>query len=204
MSTNDLLEVGQRQAMVALGTNIFLRIEPTIDQLRNELTTRLPDQDAKDSVQDSFEMLKATANNLMSDDLYIRKENPNKFKEYVEGLKNILKMIYSGIPVPPNPGADLPDHIDFLKGNFIHTLENERRRITRNPNYIITETYCSITKFVRYLRNVEEHQNKPVDCLTGKRSYGNLYTLVSAFILVTYAYKEILEIWLETIKMRTP
>lgn len=191
MSSPNLHEISQRQGMIALGTNIYIRSESVIEQLKSDLLSILSTTEQRDAVENSFAKLRAIASSLMGDEDYIRNENPFTFKDYLEDLKNVLKIIFLGIP-PNQTAENQPDNIDYLRRNFFEALQRTRGRL-------ILQTYVPITQVVRFLRNMEEHSSKPIDHITGQRSHGNLYTLTSVFILVTYAYKEILQCWLKTL-----
>lgn len=190
-------EITQRQGMIALGTSIYLRLEGNIEQLKDSLLANLTNNDEKEAIINSFEKLRAIAQTLRGDESYIKSEKPFIFKDYLEDLKNVLKIVYLGIRQGRRTEGNPPDHIDYHKKAFFEALE--RIRGSR-----ILCSYTPITQVVRFLRNMEEHADKPIDDITGKKSYGNLYTLVSVFILVTYAYREILQVWLDTIKQVRP
>lgn len=190
-------EITQRQGMIALGTSIYLRLEGNIEQLKDSLLANLTNDDEKEAIINSFEKLRAITQTLRGDESYIKSENPFTFKDYLEDLKNVLKIVYLGIRPKRRTEGNPLDHIDYHKKAFFEVLERIRGRK-------ILSSYTSITQVVRFLRNMEEHADKPIDDITGKKSYGNLYTLVSILILVTYAYKEILQVWLDTIKQVRP
>jgi hypothetical protein len=191
-------ETIQRQGMITLGTSVWFRSEQIIDRLRQELIAELNDQEQKDAVANSYERLSGIAHSLLSDTNYMRTENPFTFKDYMEDLKNVLKMVYECVPLRPGADEDAPDNIDFLKRNFYDSIS------AMCGFRFIPQVYVPITQVVRFLRNVEEHGEKPVDHITGKRSYGNLYVLMSIFVLITYAYKEVLQTWLEALQRTRP
>ncbi len=196
MSNPNEFEFSHRHTMVSLGIDVWFRSEPLIEKLVCDLTAKLADHEQQDAVVTSFEKMRGIARSLMDDIDYIKKENAATFKDYIEDLKNVLKIVYGCVPLLPDAPLDPPDDINFLRWNFFETLQRQRRQG-------ITQVYVPITQLVRFLRNVEEHadKDKPTDHITGKKSYGNLYTLVSTFILTTYAYKEILGAWAETLRI---
>jgi hypothetical protein len=185
-------ETIQRQGMITLGTSVWFRSERVVDRLKEELIAELSNPEQKDAVKNSFDKLGGIAHSLLSDTNYMKIENPFTFKDYMEDLKNVLKILYECVPLMPGADEDAPDNIDFLKKNFYNSLQ-------AMCGYT-TQVYVPITQVVRFLRNVEEHAEKPVDHITGKKSYGNLYVLMSIFVLVTYAYKEILQAWLGALR----
>lgn len=185
-------ETIQRQGMITLGTSVWFRSERVVDRLKEELIAELSNPEQKDAVKNSFDKLGGIAHSLLSDTNYMKVENPFTFKDYMEDLKNVLKILYECVPLMPGADEDAPDNIDSLKKNFYNSLQ---AMCGYTP-----QVYVPITQVVRFLRNVEEHAEKPVDHITGKKSYGNLYVLMSIFVLVTYAYKEILQAWLGALR----
>lgn len=185
-------ETIQRQGMITLGTSVWFRSERVVDRLKEELIAELSNPEQKDAVKNSFDKLGGIVHSLLSDTNYMKVENPFTFKDYMEDLKNVLKILYECVPLMPGADEDAPDNIDFLKKNFYNSLQ---AMCGYTP-----QVYVPITQVVRFLRNVEEHAEKPVDHITGKKSYGNLYVLMSIFVLVTYAYKEILQAWLGALR----
>lgn len=205
-------EIVQRQGIISLGTNVWFRSETLIRDLKGKLVAELENQDQKEAVENSFEKMQAIAHSLLSDTKYLKCEYPDLYRDYLEDLKNVLKMIYKSVPFTPRALAsvreragsrraheqseeDPPDDIDFLKWNFyLYLMAKTDRRIRQK--------YVPITQVVRFLRNVEEHADQRIDQdhITGKKSYGNVYVLMSVFILTVYAYIEILQTWLKVLQ----
>lgn len=175
--------------MISLGTMIFFTSEESIRALMHKLVEQLDDEQQQNAVKYSFEKLRAISRSLQADVDYMQEENPIFFKDYMEDMKNVLKIIFQAFP----PGPRCRDNIDSLRKNFFDTLAR------MSGEDVIFQKYASISSVIRFVRNMEEHANKPTDHITGKRSYGNLFTLVSILVLLTYAYKEILEAWLESV-----
>lgn len=199
-------EISQRQGIISLGTSVWFRSETLVRDLKANLVARLENQDQREAVENSFEKMQAIAHSLLSDAKYLKCEYPYIYKEYLEDLKNVLKMIFKSVPFTSRAiassrrtseqfGEDPPDNIDFLKWNFYLYIEEKTGRFIR-------QKYVPITQVVRFLRNVEEHADQRVDQdhITGKKSYGNVYVLVSVFVLIVYAYIEILQTWLRTLQ----
>jgi len=134
--------------MISLGTDVWFRSEQTIEKLKDDLISKLHDQDQKDAVTTSFEKMKGIARSLMDDIDYTKRENTATFKDYMEDMKNVLKILYGCVPLLPDAPPNPPDDIDFLKRNFYFTLE-------RQSGKYITQVYVPITQLVREAKCTE-------------------------------------------------
>jgi hypothetical protein len=125
---------------------------------------------------------------------YHNEEDPVLFKRAIEELKDVFKHLLEAYMLERSLQLS-GDNIDVLRDEFYKDIEH-RRGISR-PNFL-SQAYPPITSLVRLVRNCHHAAIGKVDHITGKRGFGNVYTLCSAFILSIYAYIEILEIWEET------
>ena len=89
--------------------------------------------------------------------------------------------------------------IDDLAAQFYDTIAWMRGL---GPRKFVSQAYPSITLLIRMVRNCQEHvRKKPVDHITHKNSFGNVYTISSIMILAIYAYLEILQVWTYTLNL---
>lgn len=162
------------------------RIKRLIDDLKRRIRT-----DQGEHLQESFELLQdRVTNDLLFDPRYHRDEDPQKFLQLIDCLDDVFK--------------DLLDA--FEESKSVHSIVAHSRSFFREvarrkglaPDDYVNEGYSRIISVIHFVRNLQKHERpRPLDHLTGKHTFGNVFTLVSILILAIYAYIEILEYWLE-------
>lgn len=188
-----------RNAMIFVADNVWEESLQTVTDLLEKVDALA--RQSNDKLRDSFEALK-DVHESMKDDSYVKQEDHILFKDLALKMEDVFKFLLqayfveNSIQLKDNLGRAIQlssAKIDHLNRDF--SIDISRRR--KLP--YVPQAYPPITLLIRFLRNCEEHEtNKPIDHITGKHSFGNVYTLCSLFILSIYAYKEILESWLET------
>lgn len=119
-------------------------------------------------------------------------EDPDTFKQKIDSLQDVFNRLFCTF-FHKNE-LDIP--IDKLCKLFFEEIDI----IKKSPEKQVTlQGYPPITQVIRFIRNLQKHNVRPLDHITGKHTYGNVYTLVSILILSIYGYIEILENWLEVI-----
>jgi len=131
---------------------------------------------------------------LTTSEEYREEEDPLLFKRSIEELKDVFKHLFEAYLLQRSISMT-SDNIDTLRDRFYKDMEH-RRGIT--PPKFISQAYPPITSLVRLVRNCHHEALGTVDHVTGKRGFGNVYTLCSTLTLAIYAYIEILETWEET------
>lgn len=177
-----------RRIMVTNVSNIWDLCRTEIDQLRQQLYPAISVQERED-IEQSCKALAQVVASLQSQE-YILSEQPDVHKQLVFRLNDTFKSLLLAYIIPRGISYS-SDNIEELTKKFYSSTE---RRIRRRRLCI----YPGITKLIRLIRNHEEHDraNRPQDLVTGKRSFGNLYTLVGISILSMYAFIEILKCWI--------
>jgi hypothetical protein len=147
-------------------------------------------ENARDYLGQSYTALKQVVAGLNADD-YIFSEKPAVFEQLIKRLNDSIKKILLAYIIP-NGITCRHDNVEDLSDAFFRAIERRlhKRRLCN---------YSSVTKLVRFVRNHEEHdhRNKPKDIISGKNSFGNVYTLSSIIVLSFFAYIEILRFWVE-------
>lgn len=123
---------------------------------------------------------------------FFRCTNYLKYQKLRSSRRNLITI--------PNALDDIFNHnLDEDGWNKLRRIESDLRR----SKDFIAQSYSTITRALLFLSNLERHTRsrphrpRPTDWITRKKSFGNLHTITSLFILSTYAYLEILKIWLE-------
>src|SRR6266516_2374352 len=195
---------GVRNSMAYVIDNFWPGMLDKIVGLRDSLSLML-NANAREKLADSFDTLQSIYVSIIDED-YVAAEDRILFKEQAMRMEDVFKrliqgyMLQNGIVITNRSGSsDSDPGIDRMNVVFHESLRNRQNPV----GAFIPQIYPAITLLIRFLRNREEHeQNKPRDHITGNRSFGNLYTLCSLFMLATYAYVEILEKWLAVEQIR--
>jgi hypothetical protein len=184
--------------MIFIADNVWSLSLTTLDGLLKDVDTLLQDPKARAKMNDSFETLKDIHEALRDED-YVKEEDHILFKDLAIKMEDVFKhplhayMIENSVKLIDDKGKTVSLNaasIDLLNFTFAGHISQNRK------NRRLHQVYPAVTILVRYLRNCEEHEtNKPEDHITGKNSFGNVYTLCSVFIITVYAYKEILQSW---------
>jgi hypothetical protein len=137
----------------------------------------------------SFSKLKQIVMSINED--YVNEENPEIFEDSIQSLNKSFKKLCCAYLIP-NGIAGTPDNVEDLTTAFFTQIQH---RLHRDKLC----NYGGIVKLVRFVRNSVEHEeaNKPVDLITKKNSYGNIFTLTSILVLSLHAQMEMLNFWLE-------
>ena len=188
-----------RTAMLFAADNVWEESLETMTGLLERLYSIIRIRQAGEKVHDSFETL-TSIHEAMRDEKYTRKEDHILFKDLAIKLEDVFKHLLQAYAIEYSlvltdrygNRIGLSDAtVDYLSMCFVTSVYGR----PSPPPY--PRVYPAITLLIRFLRNSEEHEtNKPVDHITGKHSFGNVYTLCSLFIVTIYAYKEILEKWI--------
>ena len=178
-----------RRMAVTNVSNIWDLCRDEIERLKETLYPKIGEQ-AKEYMEQSYNGLAQVIASLNAGD-YIIAEQPDVFKQLITRLNGSFKSLLLAYIIP-NSIRYGSDNIENLTEAFYRAIETKlhRRRLCN---------YAGVTKLINFVRNHEEHdhQNRPEDLVTGKRSFGNLYTIASILILSLYAYIEILRFWVE-------
>jgi hypothetical protein len=173
--------------------------EKHINSLLVELSGTLQESESKSRLQESYQVLKKVVETIAYDEEYSKEENPHTFKELIENLEDAFKYAFDSFMIEYRISASGDAPISSLNGIF-YTQLARRRRLPAN-DYVL-QAYPPITLLIRMLRNCQKHEtHRPIDHITKKKSFGNLYTISSVIILAIYAYLEILQAWSDTIKI---
>lgn len=177
-----------RGIMVTNISNIWILCKPEIDRLRQQLYPAIGIQEREDITQACQALGQVIAS--LKSEKYILSEQPDVHKQLVSRLNDAFKSLLLAYIIPRGIRYS-NDNVEELTKKFYDSIEG---RIRRRRLCI----YPGVTKLIRLIRNHEEHDraNRPQDLVTGKRSFGNLYTLVSISILSMYAFVEILKCWI--------
>ena len=188
-----------RNAMVFVASNVWEESLERTTSLLERLNSHIRVPEAGEKVHDSFETLKSI-HEALRDEKYIKIEDHILFKDLAIKLEDVFKHLLQAYAIEHslvltdrngNRIALSEAKVDYLTMCFVKSVSERSTPTTYH------RIYPAITLLIRYLRNSEEHEtSKPVDHITGKHSYGNVYTLCSLFIVTIYAYKEILEKWI--------
>lgn len=177
------------------------QIRELLDKIHPSLA---PDNQAR--LNDSFNVLRGIGESL-SDPAYARAEDHLFFTEVTLKVPNVYKYLlrsymneYS-ITITRKRRNGSTESIELVDATVEELCkafyEDLRRRYrTRRVRLI----YPAIGVAIQFLRNHEEHADnptKPIDHITGERSFGSMYILSSIFVLTVYAYIEILRHWVE-------
>jgi hypothetical protein len=182
-------EALMRRAALTNLTTVWDFCKPEIMKL-NELLDAKTNGTAREYRDQSFSALKQIIMSINEE--YVTNENPDVFETLVKRLNDSFKKLYLAYIVSKEVSCD-KDNIETLTEVFFNEIQ---RKLSQDRLC----NYAGVTKLVKFVRNHEEHQhrNKPVDLITGKSSFGNLFTLTSILILSFYAQIEILSFWLKT------
>ena len=178
-----------RRMAVTNVSNIWDHCRDEIQRLKEALYPKIGAQ-AKEYMEHSYKGLAQVITSLNAGD-YTITEQPDVFKQLITRLNGSFKSLLLAYIIPHSIHYG-SDNIENLTEAFYRAIETKlhRRRLCN---------YAGVTKLIKFVRNHEEHdhQNRPEDLVTGKRSFGNLYTIASILTLSMYAYVEILRFWVE-------
>lgn len=188
-----------RQQMILQAAYVWNSSEERINSCVEQLLQVLHEQEAKNLLQESHRILKGATDALAYNDEYVKEEDPVIFKELVSRLVEVFKNIFESFTMEDHSYTPGDNRIDDLAVQFYDAIAWMRGL---GPRDFVSQAYPSITLLVRMVRNCQEHvRNKPVDHITHKTSFGNVYTLSSIMILSIYAYLEILQAWTCTLNL---
>lgn len=155
-----------------------------------EIIAPLLEAEHKEYLDQSYIALKQVVAGLNTEE-YVSSEEPAVFEQLIKQLNGSIKKILLAYAIPNGVNCQ-NDDVETLSNLFYRSIERKLRK-RRLCNYV------GVTKLVRFVRNHEEHdhQNKPKDIVSGKNSFGNIYTLSSMIILCFFAYIEILTFWVK-------
>ena len=197
MSKRESLERTLRPQMIFQATYVWNSSEDHIISLIEGLCENLQEQDAKDHLRESHRILKKVVEALTYDETYSKEEDPITFKDHLEGLVEVFKYVFESFKKEEHTFTPGDHRIDDLNEEFYDSLKTKRGL---PPREFVPQAYPPVTRLVRMVRNCQIHQrDKPIDHITHKRSFGNVYTISSVVILSIHAYSEILQAWLDTI-----
>jgi len=126
---------------------------------------------------------------------YLKEEDPDNAREILESLQESFKYLLKGL-LKEHGKNDLVDDITNLSREF-YSVQAKLRGIVY-PN-TIQQSYSPIITLIKFSRNMQKHEDeRPIDLLTEKKTYANIFTNAAIAILSIYAYKEILDTWYET------
>lgn len=188
-----------RLQMIFQATHVWNLSEKRIASQIERLVENLQEAKAKTHLQESHRVLKKVVEALAYGEPYLKEEDPITFKDLMEGLVEVFKCVFESFMKEEHAFTPGDHKIDDLNRQFYTSLKRKRRL----PHCeFVSQAYPPITVLVRMVRNCQVHQrDKPIDHITRKRSFGNVYTLSSVIILSIYAYSEILQAWLDTIEI---
>ena len=197
MSTLLEYERSVRSQMIFQATNVWNLSEKRIVSVIERLVENLQEHDAKTHLQESYRILKKVVEALAYGEAYFKEEDPITFKDLVEGLVEVFKYVFESFMKEEHAFTPGAHRIDDLCKRFYNSLKQKRRLPS---TAFVPQAYPPITLLIRMVRNCQVHQrDKPIDHITRKESFGNVYTISSVIILSIYAYSEILQAWLDTI-----
>lgn len=168
---------------------------------------------------------------LRNDIDYINEENAESFGVYMSNIEEAVKAFFKSYIIENNlqdrlkhgrkftvkldNGKIIPktlrytDSIDSLCHLMYNSLaENRGLFIINKDNMVIKDqsidyAYPSVIRAIKFVKNLQHHEivDIPTDYRTDVKAFGNLFTLCSMLILIFNAYVEMLEDWIETIKI---
>jgi len=169
--------------------NVWDHCKTEIERLIEIINVVLEDEH-KEYVDQSYTALKQVVAGLNAEE-YISSEEPAVFEQLIKQLNGSIKKILLAYALPNGINCQ-SDNVETLSDFFYRSIERKlhKRRLCN---------YSAVTKLLRFIRNHEEHdhRNKPKDIVSGKNSFGNIYTLSSMIILSFFAYIEILDFWVK-------
>jgi hypothetical protein len=166
------------------------KISTSISELKKGLSAI-----GQEKAEKSYTVLEDIIVQLKTSENYPEEEDPIFFESLMVKLESVFKHLLEAYMLERS--IDIPDDsISRLNQQFYDDIAI--RRGLPQGKYV-PQAYPPITLLIRMLRNCQHHAAVgPVDHITEKRTYGNVYTLCSALILSIYAYIEILDAWLTT------
>lgn len=186
-----------RPQMIFQVTSVWNLSEGRITSLIERISEYLQEDEAKSHLSESYRILKKVVEALAYGEAYFKEEEPITFKDFIEGLVEVFKCIFESFMKEEHTFSSRDHRIDDLNRQFYNALKSKRQL---SQDRFVPQAYPPVTLLIRMIRNCQVHErDKPIDHLTHKRSYGNLYTISSVIILSIYAYCEILQDWLDTI-----
>lgn len=186
-----------RPQMIFQVTHVWNLSEKRIASQIERLIENLQESEAKTHLQESYRVLKKMVETLAYVEAYLKEEDPITFKDLIEGLVEVFKCVFESFMKEEHTFTPGDHKIDDLNRQFYGSLKR-KRRLPRGE--FVPQAYPPVTFLVRMVRNCQVHQrDKPIDHITRKRSFGNVYTISSVIILSIYAYSEILQAWIDTI-----
>lgn len=193
-------EAIQRMTIINSTRGAWLIWEREINRLKSELYNYIND-DSKENLDWSYQALIQSIS-TMTDENYILSENPFLFNEAIDSLHDTLRHLSMSylVAIDEEHGAD---NAESLVNQYCISISNRYRAINTSQ---LWWGYPAVSKLIRFIRNLEEHQirNRPTDVITNERSFGNIFTLTSLFILSVQAYIEICTIWLLVEQQENP
>lgn len=200
VNTLSLTKIDQehiRQSVVLQTASVWNTSEKKINSCIKRIISVLSEEDSKDRLKESFRILKGISDALSFNGNYIREEDPLVFKELWFRLIETFKNLFESFAMEDDSYTARDLRIDDMAYDFFERIAWMRGLA---PNIFVKQGYPPVTVVIRTVRNqVEHNREKPKDPITKKKSFGNIFTLTSVYILSIYAYMEILDIWAGTI-----
>jgi hypothetical protein len=192
-SSNDL--PGFRLSVIAAADHVLECKIPEIENMIEDLDGHIQNEEARNELRESIEILKAISPSMREDN-YQKQEDALIFRTLAIQIKDVFRSLLGSYMTEKGLNCGDKNSVDYLNRLFYEDIA--RRTGFRKEN--LPQCYPPFTMMSRFLRNSVEHtdiRDTPVDAVTSKKSFGNVYTLCSSYILTVYAYAEILEIWLK-------
>lgn len=177
------------------------KIRIPINEKIEKILPGIGDSVAENELKQSFKLLGDLIGDIINDKEYRKKEDPDSVEEYANNIEKIFKHLFTGLLMEMKWTGDdynnLNSPINTLE-KIYHDLHEDIR------GKRIQWMYPTSMVLIRFLRNCQYHDyvlQRPIDPITGEKSWGNIFTLSSLIILSIYAYDEILRAWCETYKI---
>lgn len=198
MSDSVELERTLRPGTIYQTTSIWRMSESKINTLVENISAQFHVANAASRLQESCGVLRKVIETLAYDKEYLTKENSHTFKTFIENLDDVFKYLFESFFIEYEIICR-SDSIVMMNRQFHETLAEFQRLPVKDK---VFEGYSPVTILVKFLRNYHKHQlDRPEDHITGEKTFGNVYTISSVIILSIYGYLEILQIWLDTIRI---
>jgi hypothetical protein len=187
-----------RPGMIYQTISIWRMSEGKINTLVEDLSRQFHVTGAASRLQESYGVLNKIIETLAYDREYLAKENSHTFKTFIENLDDVFKYLFESFFMEHKITCR-SDSIVVMNRQFHDTLAEFQN--LQGAEFVL-EGYTPVTILVKFLRNCHKHQiDRPQDHITGEKTFGNLYTVSSIIILSVYGYLEILQAWVDTIKI---
>jgi hypothetical protein len=192
-------EKALRPGMINQTSQVWRMSEKYVTTLVEKLLQNLTEAEAKNRLEESYQVLRKVIDSLIYEKAYSEEEDPHYFKELIENLQDAFKYFYESYNIEKHVPDQGSDRIDTMNLQFYDSVARERGL---PPQQYVHQAYPPITLLIKMVRNCQKHDpSPPVDHITGKRSFGNIYTISSVVMLSIYAYLEIARAWCDTMEI---